>query len=636
MFTTLRPQRPQRPLRLGALAVLLLIGCTDTVTQSDPALTRETAGATFDWTMPDRFGADQDGDGLLDYPRTEEELQPSTWTVNFDACNISGDKYHWFVAGTPVAKVTTCTYAHDFPAEGVYDVSLHVISTPGSSVWAREMVPVQDWLVISFGDSYASGEGVPEVPQANDSLVQSLTALFGGLAAARQNLTDAQASLQNAFEAKGLAEQALAVARQRRADFLAACSDIDSWSDVVTCKNFLVARALSFELFSQAQAFFNQAVTNAQERVADLTLAFNQAQAAVTAAQSAVANAQAAIQAAQTGFQPPRWQAAFPNEDWNGSDCHRSARAAPARAALALERGDPRTSVTFVHLACTGAQVNVGRANLTKQIPWADALVGEREIDAVLMSIGGNDAGFSSLAVGCAVQEPCNEPNPSFDAAAGAGICPLLALAGFQQQCDDFFADNIPIPATETLRNGLAELPIRYAQLDATHLPKLRGLLEPATDGVRSNRVYITEYVDMTKGPTGEYCTNTLANPLAVMPGFSLGEMQWLDLSAGQGINGAVQAAAQEHGWNFVSGIYSAYAPHGYCADAHWVVRLHETFLIQGDEQGIAHPNRSGHEQNGAAIHQALIGDLYPFGPSGPPRAPDMPTMAALLAGPEL
>lgn len=307
----------------------------------------------------------------------------------------------------------------------------------------------------------------------------------------------------------------------------------------------------------------------------------------------------------------------------------------PARAALALEQGDPRTSVTFIHLACTGAKIQGGGTTvLTEQIPWADALVGEREIDAVLMSIGGNDAGFSNLAKGCAVQEPCDDPTPAFDPGAGAGLCPLLGLVGFQPACDDFFSDNIPLPATETLQNGLASLPGRYGKLDAELLPQLRGLHEPGTEGVRSDRVYISEYVDMTKGASGAYCTNTLSNILAIMPGFSPGEMQWLDLSAGQGINGAVQAAAQKHGWNFVSGIYSGYAPHGYCADAHWVVRLHETFLTQGDEQGIAHPNRSGHLFNGAAILAALKSDLYPQGPSGAPRAPDAPgNMPSLFAG---
>lgn len=631
---------PTRRLCLPAtLAVLLLAGCgdhtTDSVRPSDPSFSRETAGATFDWTMPDRFGADMNGDGLMDYPRTAEEIHPSSWTVNFDACNLPGDRYHWFVAKAPVAQVTTCTYTHQFPAEGAYDVSLHVISAPGSSVWAEQVVTVQDWLIVSFGDSYASGEGVPEVPQANDALVQSITALFGDLTAAQQNLLAARTSLQNALAAKGLAEQILATAQQRRSEFLAACSDIDSWSDVVSCKNFLVARALSFELFNQAQAHFDQAVINAQDRVADLTTAFNQAQAAFNAAQSAVNNLQAVIQAAQNGFQPPRWQAAFANEDWKGEDCHRSANAAPARAALALEQSDPRTSVTFIHLACTGAKIQgAGTTVLTEQIPWADALVGEREIDAVLMSIGGNDAGFANLAKGCAVQEPCNDPNPAFDPGVGAGICPFLGLVGFQPACDDFFSTNIPAPATTVLQDGIASLPGRYARLDAELLPQLRGLQEPGTERVRSDRVYISEYVDMTKGADGAYCTNTLGNILAIMPGFSPGEMQWLDLTAGQGINQAVQTAAQTHGWNFVSGIYSTYAPHGYCADAHWVVRLHETFLTQGDPQGIAHPNRSGHLLNGSAIHAALLSDLYPLGLPGAMRAPDGPSALSLLAGP--
>ena len=58
-----------------------------------------TATAIFNWSMPDRFGDDKDGDGLIDY-------------------------------------FTTFT----------------------------EEVVVQDWLIISLGDSAASGEGVPDIP----------------------------------------------------------------------------------------------------------------------------------------------------------------------------------------------------------------------------------------------------------------------------------------------------------------------------------------------------------------------------------------------------------------------------------------------------------------------------------------
>ena len=42
------------------------------------------------------------------------------------------------------------------------------------------------------------------------------------------------------------------------------------------------------------------------------------------------------------------------------NDCHRSSIAGSARAALRVEQADPQTSVTFIHLACTGGTVNAG------------------------------------------------------------------------------------------------------------------------------------------------------------------------------------------------------------------------------------------------------------------------------------
>ena len=53
------------------------------------------------------------------------------------------------------------------------------------------------------------------------------------------------------------------------------------------------------------------------------------------------------------------------------------------------------------------------------------------------------------------------------------------------------------------------------------------------------------------------------------------------------------------------------------------MVRVHETFLRQGDEKGTAHPNLQGHTHNGQAVLAALIQDLYPLGLGGPPRGPD-------------
>lgn len=615
---------PSRWCLLAGFLAASAIGCRDTKESlTDPSFNRVKPGPSFDWTMPARFGLDRDGDGLTDYLRTPEEISPATWTVNFDACELSGTQYIWHVNQRRVASVESCQYVHEFPAEGTYDVALHVVSTPGSSVWAEQVVTVQDWLVVSFGDSYASGQGVAEITQANDALFRAINETLQDLDDARRHLDQAAANLQEAFERKGLAESVLATQQQRFNEFLAACT-IESFKDIAECAQFLAD--LPFDTYETARNHFNQGVEDARERVESLTRAFQEAQAAVTAAQNAIANLETAIAALQAGFTPVRWQAAYANEAWGNEDCNRSARAAPARAALALEQSDPRTSVTFVHLACTGATVDANRGRLRQQIPWAAELIGSREIDAVLLSIGGNDAGFADIATACAVQQPCYSITPAFDPAVARPVCSLLGVLGYEAKCNEVFANLPDRSANELLAEGVAGLPAKYAEVAGELFPTLSGLLEPdAADRVRSSRVYITEYVDMTKDHSRAYCRLELTNPLGAMPGMTVDEMEWLDVVAGRSINRAVADAAGAHGWTLVSQIYDAYAPHGYCADDHWVVRIHESFLLQGDYLGTAHPNIPGHTHNGQAILAALMPDLYPLGIGGAPRAPDQP-----------
>lgn len=632
-----------RPMVLaGLLAALLLpaAGCRDAVqpptgpptsaadrgapeTQPD----RATPGASFDWTMPARFGADADGDGLVDYPRTPAELDPPTWTVRLDACGVApGKRYDWFVDERRVASVPSCEHEHAFPAEGMYDVALHVVREGEPGAWAEETVTVQDWLIVSFGDSYASGEGVPEVPLANPALRLSIERLF-------RDLVEVRLNLEEALEEKRLAEDALETAEERLDEFLGACDDVDGWDGVAACAEAL--GDLAFDTYDDAEAYFRQGVENARDRL-------DAAVAAVASLRAARRDLEKTIEAAAAGFEAPRWQAPYAVETWGDEDCHRSARAAPARAARALEKSDPRTSVTFVHLACTGARIDKFRANLREQVPWADELVGTREIDAVLLSIGGNDTGFADLAAACAGQQPCYADDPAVDPADASFLCSLVGLIGFGDACTSLF-DNVPDRSAKLiLEAGLDSLPARYRELGTELLPGLRGLLEPldgpGRDGrgrkgpgadpaerVRSDRVYITEYVDMTKDDGLAYCRFDRSDPLGTVPGVTADEMAWLDGTATRGINRAVADAAAAHGWTYVDGIHDGYAPHGYCAEGHWVVRVHETFLMQGDEKGTAHPNLAGHPFNAGAILAALAPDLYPDGPEAAPRAPDEP-----------
>lgn len=666
----------------AALVVLLIAGCSgdqnDPTGPPGPTFGPLTSGASFDWTMPARF-VDRNGDGLPDYLRTAEEIRPSSWTVNLDACAQSGSQFVWYVARVQVATVTTCEYAHEFAAEGVYDVGLEVVRGPQPSVWVEQAVTVQDWLIISFGDSYASGEGVPKVPVAwsPDPLFASLEDVLVALVDAQLSLAEAllllataDANLRDALSLMSLAESAYEIAEQRLNQFLTACADPWSPAGWAACLSYLSNLDLADLVYDDASALFMKAEQNAKTSFTKLKKAYTAASAALDAAQTAMEDAenvvtglQGTVAAAASGVQPASWEKTYEDEyvwpEYGQYGCHRSANAAPARAALALEEADPRTSVTFLHLACTGAQITKWSGRLQEQVFSGNGLVGEREIDAVLLSIGGNDAGFATIVKACALQEPCFVTPATYVPVGGlcdAGgvasawalgpawlLWPALVLLGFGDECEAFITPNLPSPsdesAAETLQRELAGLPSKYTTV-ATKLfpgdagldsvPGLPGLLQPGETiggAVRSSRVYITEYVDMTKDEDGVYCgPNIPFDPLALMPGFSPSELAWLDQTATRSINAAVETAAMTHGWTFVSGIYDAYRTHGYCAEVPWVVRGHETFLTQGDEKGIAHPNALGLTHNGEEILKVLMGDLYPIGLNGEPRAPDPPT----------
>ena len=90
--------------------------------------------------------------------------------------------------------------------------------------------------------------------------------------------------------------------------------------------------------------------------------------------------------------------------------CHRSAFAGPAQAALKIEREDDQASVSFIHLACTGAKTNgvVSQIDVLKDIlcPEDECV---RDIDALIVSAGGNDIFLRSIILACMVQLKCHE-----------------------------------------------------------------------------------------------------------------------------------------------------------------------------------------------------------------------------------
>lgn len=102
---------------------------------------------------------------------------------------------------------------------------------------------------------------------------------------------------------------------------------------------------------------------------------------------------------------------------------HRSSATGASQLALHLEYWDPKSSVTFINLAASGAQMQIGMLNpyrgvfelkdrgnmgdflpkhgnlpgLQPQIDHLADLIGERNIDHIYLSVGGNDAGFANV-----------------------------------------------------------------------------------------------------------------------------------------------------------------------------------------------------------------------------------------------
>jgi hypothetical protein len=165
---------------------------------------------------------------------------------------------------------------------------------------------------------------------------------------------------------------------------------------------------------------------------------------------------------------------------------------------------------------------------------------------------------------------------------------------------------------------GLEKLPDLYADLQAAIERKLPNL---SADGV-----YLTEYPNAVRDGAGNLCRydpgDSLQEQLANLPGVSLPETEWADTVVQHRLREAIEAAAAAHGWNVVDGIFDAFARHGYCADEPWLVRLTETFRIQGNVSGAVHPNAEGHAVYADRIAAFLTRDFYSDGDPSAPRPP--------------
>lgn len=408
--------------------------------------------------MPDRLGPDFDGDGLIDYAGSAEEFEGREaafvvdLAVRADLCR-DGLSYVWrSAAGTTTARGREgCRVRQRFDREGTYPVSLQVRDEDGRVASYNRDVEVQDWLIVSIGDSVASGEGNPEV--------------------------------------EGLAGKAT----------------------------------------------------------------------------------------------------------WQSARCHRSSLASPAKAALALEAGDPRSSTTFVHLACSGAEIGLGLLRpyrgidpaeeatpLPPQVKELERIAATRAVDAVLVSIGANDVSFGPMVSFCirtrnCVKKPFDPRDPEN---------PVVGQAP---------------PLEQVVETALGRLQGKYAEL----ADRLAGVVEP-------QRTLIVDYFDPTRDENGRFCRIGVPDPIFRSFQIDPTEAEFAATRLLAPLNREVAKAAGTARWTEVTGVAEASRTHGYCAEEPWVRHFFKSFISQGGNRlfsrvaGALHPNEDGHRETALLLGGAL------------------------------
>lgn len=270
---------------------------------------------------------------------------------------------------------------------------------------------------------------------------------------------------------------------------------------------------------------------------------------------------------------------------WQSISCHRSARSGAAKAAELIEAEDVHSSVTFVPLACSGAKIHAGlldpyagidppasESPMPPQVERLKDAAARGQVDAVLLSIGANDAHFGDVVVSCAL-------NASRDCFADP-----LKLKGEPPSA---------APASERVAAALARLPADYRELNAAIPPALRS------------RVHIVEYFDPTRDAQGNTCDGLF------------GDVDKQEVTAAQEqvltpLNAAVKRAAADNGWHLVSGVSELFRKHGYCAlNDSWVTTFQQSFVRQGGHvearfKGTLHPNEPGHDATSLLIADSV------------------------------
>jgi hypothetical protein len=272
----------------------------------------------------------------------------------------------------------------------------------------------------------------------------------------------------------------------------------------------------------------------------------------------------------------PEW-AYSPNAAINteNANAHRSTIAGPAQFALELQESDPHEAVTFVSVANSGASIPAGvlapmysigdsSYRLPAEITELKKIIGGRHIDVLTVTVGADDIQFAGLAESLIQNTAIGIPT----------------LASIQSQFD----------------NSLSQLPQHFAALAS------------AIRTLNPGQVLITGYPDLTLNQDGQVA----ALPLALgIPLVSQADAEFASTQLIAPLDATIAAAASEYHWTLVTQILADFTTHGYPSTDSWIRTLGESLSMQGNEDGIFHPNAAGHldfAKNFLAAYLANLG----------------------------
>lgn len=141
---------------------LFFLGCANIV----------FAQFSVDWEAEKRFGNDINGNGKIDIPNSYEYVHPKSFNLKIfltgpgnEMKNLLSEprEYRWSVKNSDDVTVIGTTTQQPFlnaalPRQGDYSVSVEFDGRTADGI-----VTVRDYLIVCMGDSFASGEGTPEL-----------------------------------------------------------------------------------------------------------------------------------------------------------------------------------------------------------------------------------------------------------------------------------------------------------------------------------------------------------------------------------------------------------------------------------------------------------------------------------------